>query len=180
MMATGTAISGMRAERQFCRNSSTTTATRMTASQQRLEHLADRFVDERRGVVDDGVIEPVGKALLELLHLGRARSWRSSGRWSRATGRSTGPPTACRRACRSGRRPGRPVRCWRRRAMRTMRPSSSVLRIMSANCSASISRPSVVMVYWKTWPGGHRRLADLARPPPGRSAAGRRRPRRWR
>ena len=32
MTATGTAISGMMAERQFCRNSSTTTATRMTAS----------------------------------------------------------------------------------------------------------------------------------------------------
>ena len=32
MMATGTATSGMRAERQFCRNSSTTTATRMMAS----------------------------------------------------------------------------------------------------------------------------------------------------
>ena len=32
MMATGTATSGMMAERQFCRNRSTTTATRMTAS----------------------------------------------------------------------------------------------------------------------------------------------------
>ena len=32
MMATGTAISGMTAERQFCRNVSTTRATRMTAS----------------------------------------------------------------------------------------------------------------------------------------------------
>ena len=31
-MATGTAISGMRADRQFCRNTSTTMATRMTAS----------------------------------------------------------------------------------------------------------------------------------------------------
>ena len=33
---------------------------------------------------------------------------------------------------------------------------------MSANCSASISRPSVVIVYWNAWPVGHRRLADLA------------------
>jgi hypothetical protein len=32
MMATGTATSGISAERQFCRNRSTTTATRMTAS----------------------------------------------------------------------------------------------------------------------------------------------------
>ena len=31
-MATGTATSGISADRQFCRNSSTTTATRMTAS----------------------------------------------------------------------------------------------------------------------------------------------------
>ena len=32
MIATGTATSGISADRQFCRNSSTTTATRMTAS----------------------------------------------------------------------------------------------------------------------------------------------------
>ncbi len=32
MMATGTATSGMMAERQFCRNTSTTMATRITAS----------------------------------------------------------------------------------------------------------------------------------------------------
>ncbi len=31
-MATGTAINGMMAERQFCKNNSTTTATRMMAS----------------------------------------------------------------------------------------------------------------------------------------------------
>ena len=32
MMATGTAIKGINAERQFCRNTSTTTATSRTAS----------------------------------------------------------------------------------------------------------------------------------------------------
>ena len=32
MIATGTAISGITADRQFCRNSSTTIATRMIAS----------------------------------------------------------------------------------------------------------------------------------------------------
>ena len=32
MMATGTAISGISVERQFCKNSSTTMATSMTAS----------------------------------------------------------------------------------------------------------------------------------------------------
>ncbi len=36
MMATGTAIKGMIAERQFCRNSSTTSATRITASRSAL------------------------------------------------------------------------------------------------------------------------------------------------
>ena len=33
---------------------------------------------------------------------------------------------------------------------------------MSPNCSGSISRPSVLIVNWKFWPVGHRRLADLA------------------
>ena len=37
MMATGTAISGMMAERQFCRNKSTTKATRITASRRVLK-----------------------------------------------------------------------------------------------------------------------------------------------
>ncbi len=37
MIATGTAMSGMIAERQFCKNSSTTTATRMTASRRVLK-----------------------------------------------------------------------------------------------------------------------------------------------
>ncbi len=36
-IATGTAISGMTADRQFWRNSSTTTATRMTASRRVLK-----------------------------------------------------------------------------------------------------------------------------------------------
>ena len=36
-MATGTATRGMRADRQFCRNSSTTTATRMIASRRVLK-----------------------------------------------------------------------------------------------------------------------------------------------
>ena len=37
---------------------------------------------------------------------------------------------------------------------RTIRPWASVLSIMSANWSTSTNRPSVVMVYWKTWPPG--------------------------
>ena len=37
---------------------------------QRVEDLVDRLADERRGVVDDLVIQPVGEARLQLLHLG--------------------------------------------------------------------------------------------------------------
>ena len=33
---------------------------------------------------------------------------------------------------------------------------------MSANCSASVSRPRVVIVNWNAWPVGDRRLAELA------------------
>ena len=36
---------------------------------ERLEDLADRFLDERRGVVDDGVFQALGEAPLEFLHL---------------------------------------------------------------------------------------------------------------
>ena len=41
-------------------------------------------------------------------------------------------------------------------------PPASVLRIMSANCSTSASRPIVLMVNWKDLPVGDRGLADLA------------------
>ena len=37
MMATGTATSGMMADRQFCRNNSTTMATRMVGVAKRVE-----------------------------------------------------------------------------------------------------------------------------------------------
>ena len=57
-MATGTATSGMTADRQFCRNSSTTIGDQDDGVAQGLEDLVDRLGDERRGVVDDGVVEP--------------------------------------------------------------------------------------------------------------------------
>jgi hypothetical protein len=44
MMATGTATSGIRAERQFCRNTSTTRATRMMASRR---VLTTSWIDSR-------------------------------------------------------------------------------------------------------------------------------------
>jgi hypothetical protein len=37
---------------------------------QRMEHLIHGFADERRGVVDDGVMEPNGEAGFQLPHLG--------------------------------------------------------------------------------------------------------------
>ena len=49
MIATGTAISGMIADRQFCRNSSTTSATRITESS---SVLNTSWIDSRmNGVV---------------------------------------------------------------------------------------------------------------------------------
>ena len=60
---TGTAISGMTVDRQFCRNTSTTSGHQDDRLEQRLEHLVDRLADEGRRVVDDGVVEPGGKPL---------------------------------------------------------------------------------------------------------------------
>ncbi len=71
-----------------------------------LEDLADRLADERRGVVDDGVVHAGGKPLLQLLHLLPAPAWPWPGRWSRAIGRRRGPPRAGRPWCRSGRSSG--------------------------------------------------------------------------
>ena len=62
-MATGTATSGMIADRQFCRNSSTTNATSSTASTQRDENFVDRFVDEGRRVVDNRVVDARGETV---------------------------------------------------------------------------------------------------------------------
>ena len=69
MMATGTAIKGMIAERQFCRNKSTTRATRMIASRRRLDHFLDALPRIGRGVVADHVVQVVGEVLGQLLHL---------------------------------------------------------------------------------------------------------------
>ena len=68
--ATGTATSGMSAARQFWRNTSTTRATRMIASRSVRNTSLDRLADERGGVVDDLVVQPLGEPLLQLLHLG--------------------------------------------------------------------------------------------------------------
>ena len=122
---------------------------------QRLEHLVDRLVDERRGVVDDGVVDARRGSGPSAPPSCPAPARRSRARWSRAAGRSTAPPTACRRACRSGRSPGAPSSIAGHVARGgRCRPSASVLRMMSSNCSASVSRPSVLIVYWNTCPVG--------------------------
>ena len=68
-IATGTATSGISADRQFWRNNSTTKATRMTASRSVLKTSSHRLDDERRRVVSDRVVHPLGEPLLQLLHL---------------------------------------------------------------------------------------------------------------
>ena len=167
-MATGTAISGMSVARQFCRNTSTTMATRMIGVAQRLEDLVDRLVDERRGVVDDRVVEIRRESCCFSSSICVCESpWRCRARWSRAAGRSPGRPTVGRRACRTCPRSSRRVGCRRTACptrparasvtmsrMRVSWPSSPILTTMSPNCSGSISRPSVLSVYWKAWPVG--------------------------
>ena len=146
MMATGTATRGMIAERQFCRNSSTTKATRITASRRVLNTSLIDSRDERRGVVDDRVVHALGKSRLELLHLLADQIGRLQGVGAgQLVDRQGHRGPAVERA-------GlvvalRASSIWATSRMRTMRPVASVFRIMSANCSASASRPSVVMVY---------------------------------
>ncbi len=70
MMATGTAIRGMIAERQFCRNKQHHEGHQQHGVAERHEDFVDRFVDEGRGVVDDLVVHALGEMRLELLHLG--------------------------------------------------------------------------------------------------------------
>jgi hypothetical protein len=50
---TGTASMGISVARQFCRNRNTTRNTSSHRLDQRLQHLADRDLDEARGVVGD-------------------------------------------------------------------------------------------------------------------------------
>ena len=101
---TGTSIIGRIIALQSCRNTSTTMATRMTASTQRVEDLVDRFVDERRRVVDDLVIDAGWEMLLELLHAGATGPWPRPARCCRAVERRRGRRTVARRGscgCRS-------------------------------------------------------------------------------
>ena len=146
-------------------------ATRMHRVAQRLEHLVDRLADERRGVVDDGVVEPVGEA--------RLRAPPSSPGRARPSSRAFEPGSwkideADRRLaverCRSGRSSGRRARRGPTSGGGRSRPSASVLRMMSANCSASTSRPRVLMRVLERLARRARAAGRSARPRPGRSA----------
>ena len=61
MIATGTAIKGITADRQFCRNKQHDDRDQDDRVAQRVEDFPDRFADIGRGVVADDVIETVGK-----------------------------------------------------------------------------------------------------------------------
>ena len=68
MMATGTAMRGMMADRQFWRNSRIDDGDEDDGVSEGLEDLIDGFVDEWGGVVDDGVVETGGEPVSEILH----------------------------------------------------------------------------------------------------------------
>ena len=88
-IATGTATSGMIADRQFWRNTQHHDGDQDDRVAQRLEHLVDRLADERRGVVADLVVDPRREVLAQLVHLrldARRRVSRAlaSGSWKMA------------------------------------------------------------------------------------------------
>ena len=133
---TGTAISGMSAARQFCRNTSTTRATRMTASKSVLD---TSLIDSRMngvGVVDDGVVEALRETLLQLVHLGADRVGRvegvGAGQLVRSPSAAAGLPSSVLVTVVVARRQ---LDAARRRCTRMTRPSAPVLTMMSANCS---------------------------------------------
>ena len=102
-MATGTAISGIRAARQFCKNDQHHQGHQDDRVAERVEDLVDRFADEGRGVVNDLVVDAVGKAALELLHLGVDAVGRVQGVGAGKLVDRQAPRWACRRACRTAR-----------------------------------------------------------------------------
>ena len=109
------------------------------------------------------VVEPSGKALLQLFHRRRARRWRAGARSSRAPGRSGSRP----RSCCSSRRAQRVVaarraRRARRRRRRTISPFGAGLDDDVAELAPrSSSRPCALTASWNSAPVGRRR-ADLA------------------
>ena len=133
-MATGTAIIGISTERQFCRNTSTTSPTRTTASNKRLDHVLHRLADEGRGVVGDVVLDAVGEAASSAPASSPARARPRPGRWCREAGRRPGPPRAGRRRWRLGCSSGAPI---------STRPTSR-RRTMPAAGGLGGRRPSAV------------------------------------
>ena len=117
-----------------------------------VENLVDRLADVGRGVVVDVVLDPLGKSLAKLLHLGLHALGRVQGvgagqlEDADADGRLAVDDI---RRCPGSWPPASPAP--RRPAARPARPPP-VLTMMSANCSGSMRRPRVVMVYWKSMP----------------------------
>ena len=138
--------------------------------QQRLDHVHDRFADERRRVVGDVVVDAVGKARLQLFHLAADARRPPRGRWCRAAGRRRGRRTACRRRCRTGCSSGRPARRGPRRAGGRRRAPAGRGRGPSSRCRSAAARVA----------GGDRLAADEAALPPRRGRPSCRRRRSWR
>ena len=70
MSDTPTSITGSSSAFQSCRNSEHDDRDQDHGVAQRFEHFAHRFVDERRRVVRDAVLEAAREALFQLLHFG--------------------------------------------------------------------------------------------------------------
>ena len=99
-IATGTAISGNDGRAPVLQEQQHHDGDEDDGVAQRLEDLADRLLDDGRGVVDDVVVDALREdAVAQLLHLGAHESARSPARWSPAAGRSTEPPRAGRPCC---------------------------------------------------------------------------------
>ena len=162
MIATGTATSGMIADRQLCRNTSTTMATKMTAANSVSHDFVDRFADERRRVEaqcrsagpresswpSSSILSRTRSAVSRALAYGNwntpifAQGWPSS---SFSTSSFCAPSST------------RPMSL-----IRTIRPSAVRLTTIFSNCSGSTNRPSVLSVIWVILALADRLLADLA------------------
>ena len=152
MMATGTANRGMTAERQFCRNTSTTRATSTVA---RPSALNTSWMHSRvYGVVSYSMWYSMsaGKSLANSSILSWMRSAISralaSGNWKMIRP-TDGRPS--RRALTSSFLAAISMRATSR--SRVMRPSGGLRRMMSPNCAGVCSRPRVVSVTSVTCPG---------------------------
>ena len=171
-MATGTAISGISAARQFCRNTQHHDGHQDHRVAQRLEDLVDRLADERRRVVDDLVVQALGEARLQLVHLGvhPIRHRRVQGVGAGQLKDQPASRTAGRRACTTvvaALRPARrgPRRAGGRPASLAGVPSPIGLEDDVAR-TARLGQPAEgAHRYWKCWPRAPAAGRSVRRPP---------------